>query len=118
MGSMGDMPRFQFYPAGSPEAGAHGLSKPIGPMSHASATPGKAPPTEPMNQAPAEVGQAKPPVNKPHSSTSKRPPAKKTSKKSQKFCCGVLPGFTRNPTRLFVIGAPKNNIKQKRRAFL
>lgn len=57
-------------------------AKPTGPANHAQAGPGRG--NSPM------PGRSKSPMNKPNSSTSKRPPAKKTEKKTKGCCsCGV-----------------------------
>jgi len=110
--SMADRCQFQFYPSAA--YGADGQAKttgpehakPTGPMNHSPLRPEQAMPTGPVNQMPAEPSQVKPagpmnhapagpgraksPMPKPNSSTSKRPPAKKTAKKSQGCCsCGV-----------------------------
>merc|ERR1719428_1675367 len=63
--SMGAMPQFQFYPSASPEQGGHaGAAKPA---AHPSTSTSK--------------------TAKPHSSTSKAPPAKASNKKKKKGPC-------------------------------
>merc|ERR1719460_1852570 len=76
--SMGGIPQFQFYQEGRASLGAEVPSRPIESMNDTATGPGRA--NSPMR------GRSKSPMNKPNSSTSHRPPAKKTEKKT-KGCC-------------------------------
>lgn len=111
----GDMPQFQFYPSAPPGVDRQlkqsmslpqfgpadrestslpqfgpGHAKPTEPVNHSLADPGQVKPTGPMKHAPAGHGRDKSPIRKPNSSTSRRPPTKRTAKKNQGCCsCGV-----------------------------
>lgn len=94
-----DMPRFQFYASGTPgvdmpsrptgtmnHAPAESGNAPTAPMNHLPTGPEKAKPAAPMNHAPARPDPSESRFPKPNSSTSKRPPAKKPSKKKLGCC--------------------------------